>query len=269
MLTTQQKKLRKLLFIVSIINLSTAFAGLPWHGTYLGGYIGGGFGTNDFSTNVSGVTDTSYFTTTADANAVGSAGSLTNDPSSAIIGIQAGHDWIYKEMVYGIILDYGALPLSSSQTVIATYPDNTDQYSMHTSMRSNWLFTMRARAGYPFTLRKPCLIYLTGGMAMANLRIKNNFFDNSALAGVGTSQTSQNQIGWTAGIGLEVAAMEHVSVSVEYLYVHLPSITTVATAANSAEGFGIPAQSLTNTLSTRGEFHTNLLKLQVNYRFDE
>ncbi len=249
---------------------SVLATGLTWQGPYVGAYLGGGFGNNHVSTNAGSVTGTSYFTTSADINAVTNAGTWTKDPSTVIAGIQAGHDWVWKQMVYGVALDYSALPLSSSSTTNNIYPDNPNQYSVDTSMQTNWLFTLRGRLGYQtMLLPLPNFIYLTGGMAMANLKVKNGFTDNAALVGAGNSSTSQNQIGWTAGAGIEIATLDHLSVELEYLYVSVPSIKTPGSISNTEGGFGIPAQSLTNPFSTTANFHANLFKIGLNYRFDE
>ncbi|MCL5272245.1 MAG: outer membrane beta-barrel protein [Gammaproteobacteria bacterium] len=240
-----------------------------WQGPYVGVFLGGGFGNNHMFTNAGSVTDTSYFTTLADINAVNNDGTWSQHPGTAIAGIQAGHDWAWKQIAYGVVLDYGTVRLSSSSIRNNTYLDNSDQYSIDTSMQTNWLFTLRGRLGYAPQLYLPSLLYLTGGMAVTQLKASNDFSDNSAFSGIGSSNVSQNQIGWTAGAGIEVAAFNHVSVNFEYLYVEVPSITTTGSISNSEGGFGIPVQSMRNSLSTTTNFHANLFKVGLNYRFDE
>lgn len=242
---------------------------LTWQGPYVGAYLGGGFGSDHISTSAGGVTSTSYFTTSADINSVNNAGTWTEYPRTIMTGIQAGHDWVLKQMVYGVALDYSTLHLSSSRTTNNTYPDNSDQYSIYTSMRTNWLFTLRGRLGYQTTLYFPSLFYLTGGMAMTQLKVSNNFYDNSALVGTGSSSASQNQIGWTAGAGIEVFAVNRISVDLEYLYVRVPSVKTMASISNTETGFGIPSQSLISPLSSTANFHANIFKIGINYRFNE
>lgn len=249
--------------------LAPVFATPNWQGPYLGAYLGGGFGNNHSSVNAGSTTDTSYFTTSNDINSVNDTGTWIKSPSSVIVGIQAGHDWGWKKIIYGIALDYSTLPLSSSSTVNNNYPNNPDQYSVYTSMRTNWLFNLRGRVGYPTMLYAPSLLYLTGGMAMTQLKVSNSFSDNSALSGAGGYSTTQNQIGWTLGAGVEVAALKHVSVDFQYLYVTVPSVTVTSFVSNTQSGFGIPEQSKTSPLTTTGSFHANVFKIGVNYRFDE
>jgi outer membrane immunogenic protein len=242
---------------------------LAWQGPYAGVFLGGVFGNNRASTNSGSATDTSYFTTSADINALNNAGTWTKKSSTIIAGLRAGHDWDWKQIVYGIVFDYSALPLSSSKTINNTYPSNSNQYSIYTSMRTNWLFTLRGRLGYQNTLYVPSLFYFTGGMAMTELRVSNNFNDTSALAGRGGNDTSQNQTGWATGAGIEIAALKHVSVDFEYLYISIPSVKTIASISNTQGGFGIPVQSMTSRLSTSANFYANIFKIGVNYRFDE
>lgn len=131
------------------------------------------------------------------------------------------------------------------------------------------MFTLRGRLGYEVPLRWPTLFYVTGGMAVTQLKVNNSYSDNSAFGGIGASSFSNNQIGWTAGLGLELLAYDNLSVDLEYSYVHVPSVSTTSTISNTQGGFGIPAQSLISPFSTNASFHASLLKLGVNYRFSE
>lgn len=262
--------LLSLFFLFFLLPSLTALAATPtWQGPYVGAYLGGGLGSNRTYTDAGTVTSTSYFTTSADINAVNNGGSWSDNPSTAIAGIQAGHDWVWKQMVYGIVADYSLLPLSSSKTVNNTYSDSSNEYSLYTAMSTQWLFTLRGRLGYQAMMRWPSLLYITGGAAITQLKVNNNFSDNTSYAGRGGNNTSENQIGWTAGAGIELASFSHASVVIEYLYVHMPSVKAMSSIYNSAGGFGVPIQSANSPFSTTGEFYTSLLKIGLNYRFDE
>lgn len=263
---------RNLCYIfISLFSISAPVLANPqsWLGPYAGIYLGGGFGNNHVSTNAGSVTNTSYFTTSADINAVNNAGGWQKEPNAMIIGLQIGHDWVWKQIAYGIVLDYGSLPLSSSIIVNNIYPDNFDKYSINTSMSTNWLFTLRGKLGYQRILKYPSFLYLTGGMAITKLKVSNSFSDNSSLEGTGGSESAQNQIGWTVGAGIEVAAFKHISMNLEYLYIDIPTIKTTGSIYNTQGGFGIPEQSLISPFSTTVNFHANLIKVALNYRFDE
>lgn len=266
---------RHIFFYSSLISLSiistTAFASsCPWQGPYLGGFIGGGFGNQHLSTDVGAVTNTSYFTDSSNIGSVNTAGTSKNNPQAPIVGVQAGHDWAWKKMVYGVVFDYSTLPLTSSSSMNnIIYPDNSGQYSEYTSITTNWLFTLRGRIGYTTTLWRPSLFYLTGGPALTQIKVNNNFGDTTSSAGAGGTQTFQKQIGWTAGAGFEMAAFNHVHLFLEYLYLETPSVKNVSSITNTQGGFGIDPQSMTSPFTTLGKFHASFIKIGVNYKFDE
>lgn len=257
------------LWIASLIPTVSAFAETtPWQGPYVGVYTGSAFNNAQLSTTTGGETATSYFSA-ADSNAVNSAGSFTDHSTAVIAGIQAGQDWTWKQLVYGVVLDYSTLPLSASQSIDnATYPSSTDQYSVSTSMSTNWLFSLRARLGYATTLQQlPSLFYLTAGPALTQVNVNNTFSDNSPYAGTGGNSTSSYQLGWTAGAGMELLSFDHVSLNIEYLYVRIPAVENNSEISNSQAGFGTPPQSLSNPYSTSGNLTANELKIGLKYRF--
>lgn len=274
MLTAHRKERLSLRYVITpllFISFSTPALATEynWQGSYLGIYTGGALGSSNFSTEAGAVSDSSYFASAADIGAVNSAGNSSNASAAPIIGLQAGRDWVNKQMVYGVGIDYGALPLRSSEN--ATYTDSdANQHTVSTSMSTNWLMTLRGRIGYSTVIQRwPSLIYLTGGMAITQLKLNNGYSDNSAFTGAGSSSTSADQIGWVAGTGIEVAAFSHASLDVEYLYVQMPSVTTTGSISNTQGGFGTPAYSLNNSFATTGNFHASLLKLAFNYRFND
>jgi outer membrane immunogenic protein len=266
--------MRKVFLPIALISFAASIplsaVAANWQGPYAGAFVGGAFGSNHISSGAGTVTSTSYFATTADVNAVNNAGSYSKNPDTAILGVVAGHDWAREHLVFGVAVDYSAMPLNSSKkTNGLTYPDSTDIFAVSTTISTNWLFTLRGRIGYQTVWRWPSLLYLTGGMAITQLKINNSFSDRSSLAGNGSSQQSSNQIGWTGGAGLEVASCDHMTVNLEYLYIQVPSVNSSASITNTNAGFGIPARSLTSNLSTSGQFHAGLLTIGINYRFDE
>ena len=76
--------------------------------------------------------------------------------------------------------------------------------------KSDWLATVRGRAGYAFDR---ILVYGTGGGAFGNVQAASRRAPFS----------SATQIGWTAGGGVEFAFTPNLTAKVEYLYVDLGS----------------------------------------------
>jgi outer membrane immunogenic protein len=105
--------------------------------------------------------------------------------------------------------------------------------------KNNWLGTVRGRVGYAFDRIMP---YITGGLAVGDVEAN--------AAGFG-SETTTN-VGWTLGGGAEFALAGPWTAKLEYLYVDLGS------------GWCGPA---TCVLGTDVDFHTNLVRGGINYRF--
>lgn len=262
------KKLNHLLASLLMLPTSVFASVAIWQAPYVGGYIGGGFGNNHAATNVGFVTDTSYLVNVADIQTINSSQSYNQHPTAFVGGMQFGHDWVYNQFIYGLVFDFGAMNLTGSRS--ENFVSSSDVLSMvDTSVSSNWLFTLRGRLGRTYMMYYPSLFYVTGGMAMTKLKVKNAYSDDSALAGGGGNSIAQDTIGWTAGIGFEMMTFDRISLGLEYLFVHIPSLTSSSTISNTAAGFGIPALSLNNPFNTRGWINTNLLKLTANYRFCE
>lgn len=99
----------------------------------------------------------------------------------------------------------------------------------------NWMGSLRGRAGFDAGAFMP---YVTGGLAFAGATASQTGTDKGAM-----------HFGWTAGVGVEVAATENLSVDVQYRYSDYGSATY---------DFGTPTDlKLTNNSLTAG----------VNFKF--
>ena len=239
-----------------------------WVGPYIGLTLGGVSSNAQMSSTVGPVTDTSYFASTADVNSVAQAGSITMQPSAPIIGVQFG-DNLYAShgVLFGMVLDYSPLHLSQSSTANVAYPSGIGNYTMQTSMDTDWLYTIRGRLGYIPHTSWPMMLYGTGGLAVTNLRATNSFNDTTSLAGQGGSSNSNNQTGWTLGLGIEFPVVQHLTINAEYLYLHFGRVTSTGSIQNTSAGFGVSANSLTSSVSTATNLHANVFKVGVNYKF--
>jgi len=100
--------------------------------------------------------------------------------------------------------------------------------------RNDWLGTARGRLGYAFDRIMP---YVTGGLAVGDVK--------TSVAGLGDSHSTK--AGWTLGGGVEAAIAGPWTAKVEYLYVDLGNTST--------------------PLGTDTNFHTNIVRAGLNYRF--
>jgi outer membrane immunogenic protein len=244
-------------------------ANFSWAGAYIGGYLGTTPATASLETNTGSVTDSSYFSSSADITSVNQSGTNSLSPGAKIIGIQFGDNFFTSKYVTaGIVLDYSTFHLSKTYSANNTaYPSGAGNYSLQTSISTNWLYTVRGRLGFTPPTIWPLMLYATGGLAVTDLKVSNSFNDTNALLGVGASSASNNPTGWTLGVGFEFPVMQHVTINAEYSYLHLGSVSTNGSIQNSVDGFGISANSLANPLGTSVNLHANLFKIGLNYKF--
>ena len=106
---------------------------------------------------------------------------------------------------------------------------------------SNWVGTFRARLGYAFDR---VLLYATGGGAVANIKASLN-----ALP-----WASSTELGFSSGIGVEVAMTDNWTAKAEYM----------------AVGFEQPSCGLANCLAAPAvnvKFYESMARGGVNYKF--
>jgi len=101
-------------------------------------------------------------------------------------------------------------------------------------VKNTWLGTARGRIGYAFGQFLP---YVTGGLAVGDVKTE----------ATGLGSASSTKAGWTLGGGVEAAIAGPWTAKVEYLYVDL--------------------QSSSAPLGASTDFHTNLVRGGINYRF--
>jgi outer membrane immunogenic protein len=203
-----------------------------WTGIYVGVNGGYAFGTSNWSSPVG----TAFFGTPCTTNC--STGNFST--SGWLGGGTIGGNYQWGQFVLGIEGDGDWTNLSG--TTYST-PGGCARYGCTT--QSDWLATVRGRAGYAFDR---FLVYGTGGGAFGNLQ---------AAAG-GLPFSSSTQTGWTAGGGVEFAFMPNLTAKVEYLYVSLGNQSCGAANCYSVSGVG-PATTVSLT--------ENIVRAGINYKF--
>ncbi|MEZ5788943.1 MAG: porin family protein [Xanthobacteraceae bacterium] len=135
---------------------------------------------------------------------IGSVYNWDVEPHGITGGIQAGYLWQSGQIVLGGEADIQA---SAAEETFAGY-----------KFSNPWFGTIRGRVGYALN---NVLVYATAGLALGQLHLEGFGGSESNLLG-----------GWTAGLGLEVAFTQHVSVRAEYLYTDLSDTNYVLTGMN-------------------------------------
>lgn len=105
------------------------------------------------------------------------------------------------------------------------------------STSNNWLGTVRGRLGYAMGPSGTWMPYVTGGVAFGDIE--------ESVTGFGSARDTK--VGYALGGGIEAALSGPWTAKVEYLYVDLGNGPTIAGAST--------------------DFHTNIVRAGLNYRF--
>lgn len=110
----------------------------------------------------------------------------------ATLGVTAGADFLISgSVIAGMVGDLAWSRLHGEE-------------ELYSEVDINWAASLRGKLGYDAGAFLP---YLTGGLALAVVNVKNNTFDDSNI-----------HFGWTAGVGTEVALSDTMSLDVLYRY---------------------------------------------------
>jgi outer membrane immunogenic protein len=264
------KKLALAISILAIGSASALAADLPaqtytkapvyvapvydWTGFYIGGNVGYSWGRSS---------DTSTLT-----NGVGTV-LLTGPGSSNLDGVvgggQAGYNWQMQNWLWGLEADIQGTGEQGSRSFtcgiglctpsvvgIAFFPGAAVPVALN--QKIDWFGTVRGRVGVLAT--PTLLLYATGGLAYGEV-------NSSATIGavpVGFSSTNTD-VGYTVGAGVEGVIGGNWTAKLEYLYVDLGRASGSFTTAIPAFGGGF----VTSNYSSR--ITDNVLRVGVNYKF--
>lgn len=206
-------------------------AAQDWQGAYVGIAGGSGFVDDDdaertpFDTNQDGVfNDTVRTTTGADAFATGptpggfcggspnsnnlAAGCEADDEGAGEFALRAGYDWQMGSWVYGVVGEYAASEASDSVTAFSITPA---QYSFERTLDS-W-FAVRGRVGHTVGRYLP---YVTAGAAYG--RFENSYATSNAVNSFAPLTSTNENLGFQVGAGVETKVADRLRIGVEYLY---------------------------------------------------
>lgn len=202
-------------------------APFSWTGFYIG--VHGGYGWGDSSIGDGGTklgkkdergNPTPPFGAFACGPAVGGnycSDSFELEPEGWLGGAQLGANWQRGGLVLGVEGDIGYLGLDDEGTI-----DRLEGDRDFASVEYGWYGTLTGRIGVALDRS---LLYVKGGLAVARIEIEGADFDNGVLFTPGQVSTSDTQLGWALGGGLEHALSDRLSLKAEYLYMDFGSDT--------------------------------------------
>lgn len=249
-----------------------------WPGAYLGLFLGSASTRATMQTYTGAFTPNSYFGSQDEINEVNQNASGTLSSGLPIGGLQFMNNWQAERFIYGLAFDYSAFSFSESHNVLnMPYPGiDTGSFTLQTSVSTHWLMTARGRIGFVPTLhpRSP-LLYLTGGLAMTEIHVSNNFVDYAGLLDVshfgfgvegfqvGQGGASNNAIktGWAYGGGIEMPLSKQWTLSSEYLFLNFGSLSANSTITSPL------IAGVSSPYSTKASLNSQLIKISLNYKF--
>lgn len=159
-----------------------------WTGFYLGGHVGYGGGT--FGPGTNAIPDQAVF--------------FPHGATGLIGGFQAGYNLqLPNKVVLGVEADVSFIsPIDRAKLAPAPFNTTFDYFA-----------TARGRVGYTIGTWLP---YVTGGLAWGQTRVNINADDGSLV-----DFRQATHLGWTAGIGIEMAVGGNWTAKVEYDFIDL------------------------------------------------
>jgi outer membrane immunogenic protein len=195
-----------------------------WGGIYIGVNGGYGFGTSNMS-----------------GGPLGGGGTISSgdyDVSGGLVGGTFGANYQMGHFVIGVEGDIDWTDIKGTSSGAGCGGPATQ-----CETDNSWIATLRGRAGFAWDR---LLLFGTGGAAFGDI--------TANIPGLTTSSTQRN-VGWTAGAGIEYAFTDYLTAKAEYLYVDLGS--------NSCSPVCFSGLSSTTTT-----FTASLVRAGLNLKFN-
>jgi outer membrane immunogenic protein len=183
-----------------------------WTGFYIGGNVGGAWGS-------------------VDATDVNTGASVSPNNSGFAGGVQIGYDYQMGPWVIGIRNLFDGTSIHGGATISDRFFGGTINSHLH------WFDALTARAGY--LVQPNMLLYMQGGAAWTS-------WDINAINGAGVQVgeiSGGNRTGWTIGGGVEWMFRPHWSTFLEYNYMGFGTRSATTTACFGATCANISARS--------------------------
>jgi outer membrane immunogenic protein len=171
-------------------------------------------------------------------------------------GAQFGYNYQMGGLVLGLETDIGVLALDqdNSRTFASAVLINPPvAFTVSQKVSSDWMWTVRPRIGWA---GGPWMLYLTGGFAMANIKLETSYVDTAVPSHAAILENEETRAGWAVGVGGAWAFNENWSVGAEWLYADFGTVDATAT---SNGGFA--------TLITETNPRANIVRGRVDFNF--
>lgn len=228
-----------------------------WSGFYLGGHLGYSWGHSGLTGSTCNPTISTTCSYNVDfANGISAALPGGVSPNSVLGGVQAGYNFQWQSLVFGVEADYSFLNAKGTRNVRIVV-DGEPAMPLTQTVEDDWLSTVRGRLG--FVPINNFLLFGTGGAAFGKVKYSTNL-DQTPVDSLGSNQVgsvSTTKTGYVVGGGLEYALDSHWDLRAEYLYVNLGHVS-VATANPAIAG---------ETTTQSASFSMNIVRTGIDYKF--
>ena len=235
-----------------------------WNGFYIGVHAGAAWQSSP---------DWNFF----DPNGAFAAKmSGTANPLGAVGGIQGGYNWQFvPAWVLGVEGDISWSSLADNRanhvlinpvpvpftSGLALIFGPCATCSLRMNANTEWLSSARGRFGY--TGWQNTLLFVTGGVAWAN--IEYNAVLNESTIGQSSVSFNTTKIGWVVGTGAEWMATPNILIRAEYLYYNISNANVNASAPLCLNAvFGCAVFPFAYNWS---DYNVQVVRVAGNYKF--
>jgi outer membrane immunogenic protein len=251
-----------------------------WTGCYIGGNGGYGFGRSDGYSTTTTSTFIGLTGTTPTAFAAAGGRPLTDSFNMSGLngGAYGGCQMQFGVWVVGVEGDWNAYNKEGQAFLLGGPGVNTIALAgggtttvpagLYWSAKERWLATARGRLGYAVD---KWLFSVSGGAAWVKIDSSEGTTGGAGfvvvpapitpLAGLSNANIqTDTRVGWTAGAAVEYALPYNWSIKAEYLYVQIPSYTTLTPGTNRFAPFAV-------TSVDAGKLTNNIVRFGLAYKF--
>jgi outer membrane immunogenic protein len=230
-------------------------APFSWTGAYFGLNGGYNWGTATGSYRISSATLEMLppLIPTIDA-----AGSHQVRLQGGLFGFQFGFNWeLANSFVFGVEGDFDWSGLSGSIYNAGIVPVAGGPYSISQRLKTDWLGTVRARAGLAPIDR--LLVFATAGPAFTHIGYSSAFTDSFKENEDVSINTTR--VGWAVGAGAEYAFAANWSAKLDYLHSEFGALSALGSTTLTDGTTAFVAHST-------GVLKVDAVRVGLNYRFD-